>query len=318
MFRNRTDGILETSDPILNIATHIMPHRYDAMVNFLLESRCEGMDEYIKKTNDEKGVHFSYMEILIAAIVRMYAQKPLLNRFVMNGRVYRHDGIYVSFAVKKQLTETAPETTVKLKFTGRENIFEVKQMVDDIIYKNKGNADDNETDNTAKILSKVPNGVTKFAVNFLKWMDRHNCLPKKIIEASPFHTSCFITNMKSISTDYVYHHLYDFGTTGLFVGLGKERMEAVVNTETNQLEPGKVLKLGVVIDERICDGFYYAKSIKLIRKFLLNPELLEENYEIPESDILYSKKQLRKKKNAEKKLLKQQKLEQKKLLKNSD
>ena len=66
---------------------------------------------------EEKGIHFSYMEILIAALVRMYAQKPLLNRFVMNGRVFRHDGIYISFAVKKQLTEDAPETTVKLKFT---------------------------------------------------------------------------------------------------------------------------------------------------------------------------------------------------------
>lgn len=307
MFRHRSDGILDTSDPILNIATHIMPRRYDAMVNFLLESRCENMDAYIKKMYEEKGIHFSYMEILIAAIVRMYAQKPLLNRFVMNGRVFRHDGIYVSFAVKKQLTEDAPETTVKLKFTGEESVFEVKQMVDDIIHQNKGNAKDNSTDNTAKLLSKIPNGLTKFAVNFLKWMDKHNCLPKKIIEASPFHTSCFLTNMKSISTDYVYHHLYDFGTTGMFVGLGKERMEAVVNPTTNQIEPGKVIKMGVVIDERICDGFYYAKSIKTIRKFLLNPELLEERYVIPESDKFYSKKQLRAKKRAEKKELKRQK-----------
>ena len=72
-------------------------------------------------------------------------------------------------------------------------------------------------------------------------------------------------NMKSISTDYVYHHLYDFGTTGLFVGLGKEHMEPVVNEATGELEAGKVLRVGLVIDERICDGFYYAKAIKVAK-----------------------------------------------------
>ncbi len=314
MFKHRSDGVFEKSaDPILGMTAHIMPQRYDAMVNFLLEARCEEMDKYIKKIYDEKGIHFSYMEILIASIVRMYAERPYLNRFVMNGRVYRHDGIYISFAVKKQLTEDAPETTVKLKFTGEENIFEIKKMVDNIILQNKGSEGENGTDNTAKILTKIPNGILKFAVNFLKWMDRHNCMPKKIIEVSPFHTSCFLTNMKSISTEYVYHHLYDFGTTGLFVGLGKEKYEPVVNSVTKEIEPGKVLKLGLVIDERICDGFYYAKSIKLVRKFLQNPVLLEENYVIPEKDKVYSKKQLRQKKKAQKK---QMRLE-KKLAKNN-
>lgn len=304
MFKRRSDGVFEkTADPILGMTSHIMSHRYDAMVNFLLESRCENLDEYIKQAYESKGVHFSYMDVLIAAIVRMYAEKPFLNRFVMNGRVFRRDGIYISFAVKKQLTEEAPETTVKLKFTGKENIFEIKKMIDDIVLSNKGDTQ-NDTDNTAKILTKIPNWLLKFAVKVLMWMDRHNCMPKKIIEVSPFHTSCFLTNMKSISTDYVHHHLYDFGTTGLFVGLGKEHMEPVVNAETNQIEPGKVLKIGVVIDERICDGFYYAKSIKLIRKFLRNPALLEENYVIPAKDRVYMPKEQKARKKEKKRLLK--------------
>ena len=90
MFKHRSDGIFEkTADPILGMTSHLMPRRYDAMVNSKLEVRCEAMDEYIKKTYEEKGIHFSYMEILIAAIVRMYAERPFLNRFVMNGRVFR-------------------------------------------------------------------------------------------------------------------------------------------------------------------------------------------------------------------------------------
>lgn len=305
MFKHRSDGVFEkTADPILGMTAHLMPRRYDAMVNFLLKTRCEELDKYIKETNEKKGVHFTYMEILIAAIIRMYAEKPYLNRFVMNGRIFRRDAIYISFAVKKNLTEDAPETTLKLRFTGEEDIFQIKKMVDDAILQNKGEAEDNGTDKTAKLLTKIPNGLLKFAVRLLMWMDRHNCMPKKIIEVSPFHTSCFLTNMKSISTDYVYHHLYDFGTTSMFVGLGKEHMEAVVNEDTKTLEPGKVLRMGVVIDERICDGFYYAKSIKLIRKYLLNPKLMETPYKVPFKDKVLSNKQLRARKREKKRLMK--------------
>ena len=306
MFSRRSDGVLcKGADPILKMTAHIMPKRYDAQVQFRLETRCEPMDEYIKNMR-EQGIKLTYMHLVMAALVRMYAEKPQLNRFIMNGRVYQRDAIYISFAVKKQLTEDAGETTVKLKFTGEENIFEIKKKIDEEILANKGTDKENDTDDMAKILTKIPNGILKFAVNLLKFMDRHNCMPKKIIEVSPFHTSCFLTNMKSISTDYVYHHIYDFGTTGLFVGLGKEHITPVVNEKTGEIEKGKVIKIGTVIDERICDGFYYAKSIKLIKKYLLNPELLEQNYVIPEEQKVYTKKQIKAQKKEAKKLLRQQ------------
>ena len=289
MFNHRSDGVIvKDGDPILRITSHIMPHRYDAMVQFLLEARCEAMDEYIKQMSDQ-GTRLSYMHILIAALVRMYAERPQLNRFVMNGRIFQRKSIYISFAVKKQLTENAGETTVKLKFTGEENIFEIKKMIDDQILANKGADKSNDTDHMAKFLNKIPNGLLKFAVNTIKFLDKHGCLPKKIIELSPFHTSCFLTNMKSISTDYVYHHIYEFGTTGLFVGLGKEHECPVLNENNHQIEVGKVIKIGTVIDERICDGFYYAKSIKLIKKYLQNPKLLEENYVISQQQEVVSK-----------------------------
>lgn len=308
MFKRRPDGVIaKTADPIMGITSHIMPHRYDAMVNFLLEARCENMDAYIKKVQEEKGIKLSYMHVLMAAIVRMYAEKPQLNRFVMNGRVYQRDAIYISFTIKKKLTEDAGESSLKIKFTGEEDIFTIKEMIDKEILANQGSSSDSDADDLAKVLTKIPNCILKFAVNVLKFMDRHNCMPGKIIEASPFHTSCFLTNMKSISTDYVHHHLYDFGTTGLFVGLGKEHLTPVVNEYTNQVEIGKVVKIGCVIDERICDGFYYAKSIKLIRKYINNPSLLEEKFEIPEEQKVYTKKQLRAKKKEEKRMRKAQK-----------
>lgn len=281
MFRHRSDGVFaKDADPILGMTSHIMPHRYDAMVQFLMVERCEAMDEYIRKKSDE-GIKLTYMHILIASLVKLYASKPKINRFVMNGRVFNRKGIYICFAMKKTLSEDGAEETIKLRFTGEENIFEIKDIIDEEIAKaRKGNS--NDTEKTARMLRMVPNFLTKFIVNLAKFLDKHGCMPKWLIRVSPFHAGCWVTNMKSISTDYVYHHLYDFGTSSLFVGLGKEKMEPVVNEQTNQLEVGKVLRMGLVIDERICDGFYYAKSIKFVRKLMENPVLLEEKYELTE------------------------------------
>ena len=37
----------------------------------------------------------------------------------------------------------------------------------------------------------------------------------------------------------------------------------------------EVMDLGITLDERIADGYYYSKTIKLLKYLLQNPELLE-------------------------------------------
>lgn len=304
MFGKRSDGkVAKDIDPILRMTSAIMPHRYDAMVNYLLEVRCDDMDKFIEEES-LKGNTFSYMHILIAAIVRMYAERPALNRFTMNTRIYNRKGIFVAFTVKKALRDGADETTVKLEFDGTENIYQVKEKIDAEILKNKGNDKENSTDKTAKLLLKCPPFLLKFAMKIIRFMDRHGMLPKKLIKVSPFHTSCFLTNMKSISTEYVYHHIYDLGTTGMFAGMGKEVMRPVVSEDGSTIEVAKVLQIGVVIDERICDGLYYARSIKRIKNHLLYINTLKENYVYPAKEP--TKKEKKKQLKIEKKLVKKQ------------
>ena len=40
-------------------------------------------------------------------------------------------------------------------------------------------------------------------------------------------------------------------------------------------EMRNTLKLGITVDERIADGYYYARTLKLVRKIFANPELLD-------------------------------------------
>ncbi len=310
MFGRRCDGkLVKGGDPMLRITSAIMKHRYDAMVNYLMEIDCESLDKFIVKER-ENGINFTYMDIVMAAIVRMYAERPELNRFTMNTRIYDRKGISICLTVKKSLRENSDETTVKLEFDGSENIYQIKEIIDKNIKMNKGTDKTNSTDRTAKLLMGLPPFLLKFAVKFVMFLDRHGMLPKKLIELSPFHASCFLTNMKSISTEYVFHHLYDFGTVGMFAGLGKEIVKPVANKDGVGVHNAKILQIGMTIDERICDGLYYARSIKRVRSKLLDIDSLKENLELPKEPL--TKRQLKKQQKLERK---QQKLERKEKLK---
>lgn len=103
------------------------------------------------------------------------------------------------------------------------------------------------------------------------------------MEASPFHTSFFITNLKSLGINHIYHHVYEFGTTGLFIAIGKEKRLPV--SQGSHITVRKCMGFGLVTDERFCDGLYFARSLKMLKKFLRNPELLETPLEQKVEDV---------------------------------
>lgn len=277
MFGYRSDGRnLKSIPPFFKIIPQVMRTRGDSQVYYSYDMPIKAMDEYISKKAEE-GIRITYMNIIYAAMVRLISQRPQLNRFVMNGRTYARKDIEISLAIKKSLTDDGDETTIKLPFTGNENIFEVKDILDKVIADNKDAETTNDTDILATALSFIPTFLLKIAVSFIMFLDKHGMLPKFVIKASPFHTSAFLTNVASLGIDAIYHHLYDFGTTGLFLAMGKKKKDFIYDDETIKEE--KCISLAFVCDERICDGYYFASSVKMFNRYLKKPELLEENVE---------------------------------------
>ncbi len=277
MFGYRVDGRkVKNVPPFFKIIPQVMRTRSDSQVYYTYDIPITEIDNYIAKKAEE-NIKISYMDVVYAALVRLMAQRPKLNRFVMNGRTYARNEILISLAIKKNLTDEGTETTIKLPFKGNENIFEIKEKLENVISENKNISKDNETDITAKALAVIPNFLLKFAISVIMFMDKHGLLPKAIINVSPFHTSAFLTNVASLGIDAIYHHLYDFGTTGIFLAMGKKKKSYIYDDETFKEE--KCISLAFVCDERICDGYYFANSVKLFNRYLKKPELLEENIE---------------------------------------
>ena len=285
MFNKRPDGrAIQNLEPMQMIMPYIMKTRTDSMNMYEDTFACEPMDAYIKEKAAE-GIYLSYMHIIIAAVVRLIALRPQLNRFCMNGKIYARPKIWVSFVVHPTLRDESVGTTIKLCFEGTETILEIAEKINEAIVRETVNRKgENGTDQLLRtLMKKIPGPFIKLVINTLLWMDKHNILPKAIIELSPFHTSFFITNLKSLGINHIYHHTYEFGTTGLFFAMGKEKQVPVI--KGNEVIAQKEMGFGLVSDERFCDGLYFALSLRKLRRFMQNPAVLEKPLDKKVEDV---------------------------------
>jgi hypothetical protein len=277
--------LLKTLSPYDSLLCHVMTKRSDAQVYFTDYVDCAPIDEYIKKVETENGVRLSYLDVVNAALIRVYAKMPALNRFVMNGRIFANNDIKIAMAMKKSMRDDGGSTTVKVSFTGHENILEVQEMFQKELWKNKEADSSNSTDKLMETLMSLPTPLLRIIVAILKWLDTISALPQSLLDALPFHSSIFVTYLKSIGIRGIYHHIYDFGTIGMFMCIGKEQYMPVVDKKTLEVKGAKMLELKVVCDERICDGLYHARAMRLIRKILEHPEELSERLDKVEKDV---------------------------------
>ena len=277
MFR-RKDGVLVPDvDPLFKIVPLIMKERSDAQVYYSYDIPISNMETYIDEKR-KQGINVSYLHIVYAAMVRTIAKRQRLNRFVMSGRLYKRNEISLSLVAKKNLSDEAAETTLKIKFKGDETIEEVRDMLNKEIEHFKTQDDLNKTDRLIEFLVDLPFWIFKLGVNFLMKLDKWNLMPKAIIDISPFHATGFITNVGSIGLDSIYHHIYNFGTIGIFVAMGKKKKTYFYEDE--ELKEERVISFSFVLDERICDGYYFSNSVRLFNKYLKNPYLLEEKEDL--------------------------------------
>ena len=285
MFGRRSDGKeLKHVMPFFRIMPCIMKERDDSQVYFNQDIAIKKIDEYIA-VKAQEGIKITLLDIMFAAIVRIFAERPKLNRFATNGRIYARNKITLAITIKKSLTEDGDETTVKVDFDGTENIFEVRDKLQALIKENKDVEAKNGTDKIAGVLAKIPTSILKIAVGLLKIMDKHGYLPKSVIEVSPFHTSAVVTNVGSLGIDSIYHHVYNFGTTSMFFAIGKKKKSYVFNDD--ELAKERTINVAFVGDERICDGQYYASSFRSLVRYVTHPDLLETGAEkkLPDPEL---------------------------------
>ena len=259
--------------PIVAAIPYIMPKRYDAWNTITENIDEEGIKAYIREKR-RAGIRINHMAVIIAAYYKAYQTNPKLNWFVVNSHLYERNHFCVSFVILKKRADGSPdETTLKIYLEPKDTIFTINQKIADAIAVNSQTEQKNSTDKFAKMMFFIP-GLPKFVIWLAYHLDKHGLLPRKIIDLSPFHTSMFITNLASIKTSYIHHHCYEFGTTSVFVCMGRPVPDPLAPESVRK----KIMPMSVVMDERIATGIEYSRFFAELFRNLKHPESLEEPF----------------------------------------
>ncbi len=281
--RKSTMRRVKTISPMAMISPFIMVNRVGSQNLITDRIPVVKLEKYLKEKQAEGMKNVSMMHLLIAAYVRATAQRPALNRFIRGQRVWTRDEVEISLTIKKEMSLDSPDTVVKITVPRDATLQVIYEELNRVITEYRDNPG-GDFDDTAKFLSYLPSVVLKFVVWLLKLLDYFNLLPKFLTNLSPFHCSFFITSMGSLGIPPVFHHLYDFGTCPVFVSFGAKQRSYEVNPD-GSVYKHSYMDLTVVTDERICDGYYFASSLKLLKGILRNPWQLDEKPENVQEDI---------------------------------
>ena len=263
--REKEGRRIKTLTPYNMIIPYIMVERNDSQNSIATYVDVSGAETLIRKLRSEGYVSIGILHVLLAAYVRAISQRPGVNRFIRGQKIYARNGIVINIIVKRKMSIDAADTSVKLRLKPTDTLIDIYNKWMEL-YTKVMEEDENGMDKTARIICYIPGLIKKFTIAFLKFLDYFGLLPRAIVDVSPFHGSMFITNMASLNIPPIVHHLYNFGNVPVFIAFGAKRYQIVANDD-GTVTKHRVIDIIANLDERICDGFYYASAMKLLKKY---------------------------------------------------
>ena len=275
---DRRDGTLLKNIDSMHIIMPLMyPNRCDNEAYMRVVVDLTEIDKYIEKKNQEHPEYkYTLFQIAVAAMLKTLVLRPKMNRFIANKNIYQRNCYTAAFTMKKTFEDDGDEVLTRTVVTPESTIEDVRsQMVSQIKACREADKKDQSTEGM-DMLQKLPRFLLKIVGFLARFLDRHGWMPESIVATDPFQSSVVLSNIGSLHISGGYHHLTNWGTTSIMCMVG-EIFEREVKTE-NGVEFHRMAELGITIDERIADGYYYSKTVRYMRAIFANPEILEQPF----------------------------------------
>ncbi len=262
---------------------YLMPRRNDSLVFYTLEVEMTNAVSYIREKNRAAGSkQYRLFDVILAALVRTVALRPSLNRFIADYEYWQRDEISFNFVVKTSMSLDAPERNAIVRFEPGMAFDEIASITNDAIDEAR-TSDESGDETVIKALLKLPKPLLKLVFRNLRRLDRKGRYPHALREVDGLHVSAFIANLGSINiANPPLHHLYEWGTTSIFLTIGKMHRKRLLDDDDHEIIKD-TLELGITIDERIAEGFYFMRAIKLFQQCLEHPEVLDSAPDLSEA-----------------------------------
>lgn len=274
-FGDRRDGrLLRELDSMHFIVPLIYPNRCDNEAYISERIDITNIKRYLEKKNQgEEDFPYTLFHVIAAALVKTLTLRPKMNRFICNKNIYQRNEVSLSFVVKKQFADDGAEALAFIHSKDEDTLDTLHEAIRAQVMSCRSEKADRTTD-SMDILNKLPRFLSKFLVWLITKLDKHGWCPDFLIATDPYYSTAIISNLGSIKLNCGYHHLTNWGTCSVFCIIGAKEKRPFFDEEGN-VEFRETLDLGLTIDERIADGYYYSKTIRLLKHLLENPELLE-------------------------------------------
>ena len=274
-FGDRKDGyLLRDLDSMHVIMPLIYPNRCDNEAYVSETIDLTNINAFLEKKNADNPVFkYTMFHVIVAAMIKTITLRPKMNRFIANKNMYQRNEVSAAFTIKKIFSDEGGEALAFLHAKDDSTLETIHEDLFRQISHCKSEKNDASTD-VMDLLVKFPRFLVKFVVWILTRLDVHGWIPQSIIATDPYYSSVVLSNVGSIKLKCGYHHLTNWGTCSVFCLIGEKKTRPVYDEHGN-VQMKEMLDIGLTIDERIADGYYYAKTIKLLKYLLQNPELLE-------------------------------------------
>ncbi len=273
---DRKDGVwLKDLPPLNRIMPGIMPNRADNEAYISLDLDLRPLDAYLAKKNEGRTEDkYTYFHVITAAICKAFILRPRMNRFICNKKIYQRRNVTAAFVVKKKFDDRAEEGLAYLEYGPKDTIDSFHEKIMKVIHQTRKEGAQDTSSGAMDIICKMPQWLINAIVKTILWLDKHGWAPEALIGSDPNHAAVFLSNLGSIGLEGGYHHLVNWGTNSCFIVLGKKYMKMEYDTDGNG-DLHQVIPLGITLDERIADGYYYSGTVALVKELLLHPTLLD-------------------------------------------
>lgn len=279
---DRKDGVWLKDIPAMNrIMPSLMPNRADNEAHISVDIDLAPINAYLAKLNEGRTEDkYTFFHIVSAAIGKAFILRPKMNRFIVGSKMYQRKDVTVAFTVKKRFDDHAEEALAFFTYDPKETLESYHEKIMKVIHATKSYEEKDTSTGAMDIVTKLPQFMINGIVKSVLWLDKHGWAPDFLIGSDPNHAAIFLSNLGSIGLPGGYHHLVNWGTNSCFVVVGKKKVKKVYDDEGNGTVQ-QVLPLGITLDERIADGYYYSGTVALVKELLAHPELLEMPADTP-------------------------------------
>ena len=273
-FKDRRDGrYVRDMDGMHIIMAHLLSRRTACEASLSEKIDLTNILAYLEEKNNGAAFKYTIFHVIAAAAGKMLVLRPYLNRFIAGRRYYQRQDVTLAFVVKRQFSDGGDEGLLVLPYPKDGTIDGLAARVVAEAQKNRG-GDLGGSMDAVNVLARLPRFLLAFIIRILRVLDFYGLVPTFLTAGDPYYSTLFLSNLGSIKLNAAYHHLTDWGTNSLFMTIGEKHQAAFYN-DKGEAELRPVLELGFTLDERLADGYYYSRSVKLLKYLLQNPRLLE-------------------------------------------